>query len=437
VGHAGGKAIYDFIIELKKRDFKVCLVSMAWPDEECQLERLNEICDGTFFLVSKPVFTDSFLRSFQSNPLLFGPKILRGCLKHLRVRNDVNRGIRELIRRHRPDVVQVEYTTMLLYLRKLDTPAMKILDLHDVMSKPFQRFYMAEKNLAVRLWRYLFFVLVRRLELSFCRGFDRILVKSNYDKKVLLKQANFRTQTFPLGVQPVPGIVPYARREPRSVLFLGAMFREVNERAVVFFLQNVMPALEREVGPVTFYIVGTSPSEKVRQLASSRVIVTGYVADVSEFYRRCQVFVAPLFVGGGMIFKILQAMSYGLPVVSSTIGNEGIEATDGEQILIADKALDFSRKLASLMNDAGLWEKLSVQAQKFVNSRYAWDRVIEDYLLSLDGKKGDVGAAPPSLTRNLPTAPVIACHREAVKRRRSSPGRDGHSPRPGRGRGSN
>ena len=104
VGHAGGKAIYDFIVQLKKRGFKVCLASLAWPEESRHLEGLRQLCDDTYFLVTTPVFTDSLLSSFQSKPLRFLPKILAGILKHRAIRIRLNSEIRDMIRRHKPDI---------------------------------------------------------------------------------------------------------------------------------------------------------------------------------------------------------------------------------------------------------------------------------------------------------------------------------------------
>jgi glycosyltransferase involved in cell wall biosynthesis len=114
------------------------------------------------------------------------------------------------------------------------------------------------------------------------------------------------------------------------------------------------------------------------------IIVTGFVDDVAPFYRRCRVSAAPLFIGGGMIFKVLEAMSFGLPVVATTIANEGIMAKDGEELLIADEPDTFSRTIASLMKDAELWRSVSDRGRQMVNSKYSWDVVMEQYLKDLD-----------------------------------------------------
>jgi glycosyltransferase involved in cell wall biosynthesis len=384
VAHAGGQAIYDFIVELKQRGFKVCLASLSWPDESRHFEALRELCDDTFFVVSVPVFTDTFLNSLQSDPIRFLPRIFRGIVKHIRIRARLNEGIRQLIRGHNPDLVQVEYSTMALYLRKLKPAGLRVLHLHDLMMKPYGRLWMGEKNVISRINRFLFFAVLKKIELAFCRTFDLVLVKSQYDRNLLLQHGRFDARVFPLGIRPQAGIEPYTCRETGSVLFVGAMFRKVNEEAALYFIETVLPRLERKIGPVKFYIVGCSPSRSLEKRASEKIIVTGYVDDLSYYYRKCQVSVAPLFVGGGMIFKVLQAMSFGLPVVSSTVANEGIEAADGKEILIADTPEEFADRLASLMCNAEFWQRISGGAHAFVNGRYSWNVVMQDYLRDVD-----------------------------------------------------
>jgi glycosyltransferase involved in cell wall biosynthesis len=254
------------------------------------------------------------------------------------------------------------------------------------MIKPYARLWMGEKNVIARANRRLFFAILKTIELAFCRRFDRVLVKSQCDRNLLQQHGRFDARVFPLGVRPQTGIEPYTYREPGSVLFVGAMFRKVNEEAAVYFIEDVLPKLEQKIAPVKFYVVGSSPSSSLRRRVSAQVVVTGFVDDLSYYYRRCQVLVAPLFVGGGMIFKVLQAMSFGLPVVSSSVANEGIEAVDGDEILIADKAEDFAERLASVMRNEELWERISSGACAFVNSRYSWNVVMQDYLRNVDSE---------------------------------------------------
>ena len=85
-----------------------------------------------------------------------------------------------------------------------------------------------------------------------------------------------------------------------------------------------------------------------------------------------------------MIFKILQALSFGLPTVSSTIGNEGIMARNEEEILIADQPEDFVNQIVRVVKDRQLWDRISASGRRFVNSRYGWDHVMDEYLRNVE-----------------------------------------------------
>src|SRR5262249_33212833 len=155
-------------------------------EETRHFEDLRLLCADTFLLASVPVFTDSFLNSFQTNPLWFFPRVLKGVIKHFRIRSLLNRAVREMILRHDPEVVQVEYTIMALYLRQLDAGRRRVLHLHDLMMNPYARLFRSEEAVLARGFRFLFYLGLKTIELRFSRSFDRVLVKSNIDKTLLL-----------------------------------------------------------------------------------------------------------------------------------------------------------------------------------------------------------------------------------------------------------
>ena len=380
VGHAGGKVIYDFIAHLKKRNVRVYLISLVTPDEISELEDLKSLCDDTCFLIFEPLFSTGFMKLFLRSPLSAIFKLPFALICHFMIRWKLAHHSQRLVNRYDPDIIQVEYSMMAIYLSEIRSTKLRVLNLHDVMLKPLERLYEAEKNFLRRGLRFLLFLFVKRREISFCRQFDKILVKSEFDKQLLLKQGNFEIEIFPLGIETVSRIEPYENREPNSILFVGALYNDLNERAVLYFIKEVLPKLKQNLGFVKFYVVGSSPSQGLKKMSSESVIIKGFVDDLSLFYNRCGVFVAPLFVGGGMILKILQAMSYGLPVVSSTIANEGILAKDNEEILLADSAEDFCHKTGLILRDKELWQRISNGGRSFVNCRYSWDIVLDDYL---------------------------------------------------------
>ncbi len=330
------------------------------------------------------MFTEDLLDSFLKHPVAACMRLPGDLKKYWALRSRLNREIDEMVRRYDPEVIQVEYSIMALYLRRLQGKALKILHLHDVMIKPFERLYRAEKPIHKRFYRWMLLQMVRRVEISFCRRFDVLLTASEYDQHFLKNQGDFEPEVFVQASDPVDYVVPFDQREPNSILFVGAMFRSLNEEGVLYFVREVLPGLKEKLGAVKFYVVGKGPSDRLRSLASDDVLVTDTVNDLEPFYSRCRVSVAPLFIGGGMIFKVVQSMSFGVPVVATTIANEGVRAGQGEEILIADDREVFIRETERLLTDQQLWDSVSNRARACAVSRFSWPRTMDDYLAVID-----------------------------------------------------
>ena len=144
---------------------------------------------------------------------------------------------------------------------------------------------------------------------------------------------------------------------------------------VQWFARVVWPELARRHSDIDFVVVGRSPGQEVRALASDRVRVTGTVDDVRPYYRNAECLVVPLMVGGGTRLKILEAMAAGVPVVSTRVGAEGIEAESGRDLLIADSPADIVTAIDELLIDGEKRHRLSEAARELVRVRYDWRTV--------------------------------------------------------------
>jgi glycosyltransferase involved in cell wall biosynthesis len=150
--------------------------------------------------------------------------------------------------------------------------------------------------------------------------------------------------------------------------------------AIIYFCRQILPRVESVLGTVEVWIVGASPSPEVLALANKSVHVTGQVKDVVPYYERSAISIVPLRAGGGTRLKILEAMALGRPVVSTSIGCEGLDVIDGEQLLIADTPEKFSEGIIRLLTDKNLYQKMTADARQFVETRYDWNLIVRKLL---------------------------------------------------------
>ncbi len=156
-------------------------------------------------------------------------------------------------------------------------------------------------------------------------------------------------------------------------MFIGGFAHLPNEDGIIWFVQSIFPLIDKNLPGIHLYIVGSHPTEKVKSLASSNVTVTGYVKDVSFYFEKSRAFVSPLRYGAGVKGKIGQSMAYGLPVVTTSIGSEGMGLKNGHDIMIADNEELFASKVVEVYKSKRLWETLSVNGRKVIENHYSPD----------------------------------------------------------------
>lgn len=268
-------------------------------------------------------------------------------------------------------LIHVEWVESGILLKKKNIPM--VLDAHDVITKVAERWFRTSKgiNALIQYMRYLF---VRSLERYVARKFDKILTRSEYDRNYLHRMDSHLN----VDVLPHPAGLDFmgrdVQRDDKSLLFLGSFKHHVsNIKAVLYFYSEILPLIKLKIPDVKFYIVGYGPTKEICEIAErdKNVIVTGFVEDIEYYYKRAMVFVASMLTGGGLLVKVIDAMAAGTPVVSTSIGNEGVGGIDNVHLLIADDPVDFANKVVSLLSDENLWLRLSNEGQAFVSERFS------------------------------------------------------------------
>ena len=149
-----------------------------------------------------------------------------------------------------------------------------------------------------------------------------------------------------------------------------------NIDAAEYFCQQVLPGIVREVPDIHVSIVGGNPAPAVARLAAAgRVRVTGFVPDVRPFYAAAAAAVVPLRVGGGIRMKILEGLALGVPMISTSLGAEGLGLRPGHDLLIADTPEAFAAAVVTLVRDGALRRRLAAQGRETAVARFSWEAV--------------------------------------------------------------
>lgn len=210
----------------------------------------------------------------------------------------------------------------------------------------------------------------RRMERFNAAAADIVFAITDEEKAAVLKDVpNAKVEVIPNIHTCVDTVKPLAGR--KNLLFIGHYAHNPNEDAVSYFVSEIFPLIRQQIPGVVFYMVGSHMTEKVQSLAARDVVAVGYVPDPSTYFNDCRVFVAPLRYGAGMKGKIGHSMSFGLPVVTTSIGAEGMSLIDGKHVLIADSPVTFASAVVRLYTDDLLWEEMSRNALLHIQTNFA------------------------------------------------------------------
>lgn len=274
-----------------------------------------------------------------------------------------------------PDAVHIDHLQMAQFIR-FDASYRTVLDQHNVESTIIRRVAETAADLPTRIYSRIEWPKLRRYELEVCRECDVTLTVSEQDRAALMELDPGITNihSLPIGID-VDSIRPVERNPvARNILFLGTMYWPPNVDSVLYFYRQIMPSIRREIPECVFTIAGQRPARSIRALAADPAVrVTGYVSDVRDSAQDCGVFIVPLRSGSGVRVKILNAMAMALPVVSTSVGAEGLEVTSGKHLLIADTPQDFARSVTEILSDSDLAQRLGQSARELVCEEYSWD----------------------------------------------------------------
>jgi sugar transferase (PEP-CTERM/EpsH1 system associated) len=281
----------------------------------------------------------------------------------------------ELLNSQTFDLIHVQTIRMALILKNLMSKVPAVLDFIDALSMNMAQ--RARRRLSpqmlVACWesRRIF-----EFECAMVKQYNQSVISSPIDREVIGDFTNLHV--VPNGVDLEVHPFYLGKRDSAKIIFTGTMWYFPNIDAVVWFVKEVFPLVRKQIPKLRFLIVGARPVPIVRRLERvPGVVVTGFVPDIQDYLSRAIVAIAPMQSGSGMQFKVIEAMANGAPVVATPFALGGLEAVDGEHLLIARNAKDFASAIVRVIKDTQLRNYLTKNARKLVEEKYGWERTVE------------------------------------------------------------
>ena len=355
------------MVKFISQNHDLTLVSFVRGDQTNEVEHLRQFCSAVY-----PV-------PIRRSRLMDGLAMINSLVTStpwFMVRDD-RREMRAMLAglcaKEKFDIVHADQLNMAQYARRIPGAA-RVLDAHNALWLLYRRLAQTTRNFWVRAALEREWHLLKRYEGTVCRTFDAVLAVSEADKAALADASGGKGNLMVAPIAVDPETIPLIPRAPQAdhILHIGTMFWPPNVDGVLWFLREIYPLIQRDRPDVCFDIVGAHPPKELTDLGSNTtgVTVTGYVKEPTDYLNKTGVMVVPLLAGGGMRVKILEALAKGLPIVTTSIGCEGIAVENGRHLLVADSPHKFAQATLRLLKDHAYANTLARNGRDLIEKYY-------------------------------------------------------------------
>jgi len=378
---SGPKVKTYYVLKYLAQRHQVTLVSFVRDTDKPEyIRHLESLCER--------VITVPIARSKLQDLRFLGQSLISGepWMMLRDERPEMRRVLADLAAGTPFDVVHADQLNMGQYALPFEN-SRKVLDLHNALWMLYKR--MAETTPVSDPMKYILmrdWPLLKRYEGDLCRRFDSVIAVTEEDRQLLIEAgAPSDITVIPIAIDTTEqALIPRQPSGPH-IVHIGTMYWPPNINGIIWFLEAVYPLIKQQVPDVRCTLIGSRPPEHLiqRGQADRTLTITGYVEDPRPFLEDSSMMIVPLQAGGGMRVKILNALSQGIPMVSTTVGCEGIQVEHNRDILIADHAEDFAQACVRLLTDYDLNRRLTLAgrqtAEQFYDYRQACRPLDEIY----------------------------------------------------------
>lgn len=378
----GGKIrVFNLIKNLSHHDITLVCRTMS-PEEQSGISELKKYCrhvhavhipsPRSFFEKLRWVLPFIFSRYPVGLSTIFFKEFLKT--------------IQEVCANDSFDVIQVEHSSLTIYLDHLSIPdtSRTILTMHNI---DYIRNERVMENLPFgieKIYQWINQAKYKQWELASLKRYDRIIAMSDIDKEIMTNDLpGLDVAIVPNGVDTDAVFFEQKESYPinnKNIVFVASLDNETNHDGAMYFINEIFPLIKKECPGAVISLVGRLPGEElIRKHNGNDIVVTGMVPSVDKYYQEATVAIVPLRSGGGTRLKVLEAMAAGVPVVSTTVGAEGINITTGKDILLADTPEGFARGVVDLLSDIPMRNSIINHARKKVEQEYDWKTIAEQH----------------------------------------------------------
>ncbi|MDD5570614.1 MAG: glycosyltransferase family 4 protein [Bacteroidales bacterium] len=278
------------------------------------------------------------------------------------------------------DIIQIESLFIVPYLQTIRkcSNAKVVLREHNIEFLIWQRLSKSCRNPLKKKYLNILFKRLKKYELAMLDKYDGIAAISGKDAETIKKLGStIPVANIPIGVNIENYNIQGGREEFPSLFHIGSMNWMPNQEAVKWFISNVWQQVLKKYPQLKFYLAGKNAPGWLKNLNVPNIVYVGEVESAKEFMLSKSIMIVPLLSGSGMRVKIIEGMALGKTVISTTVGAEGIDCTNGENILIADTPEEFLSAIGKCAEDEDYCKRIGNNARQLVVKKYNNDAIIE------------------------------------------------------------
>ena len=357
---------YNQVKELAKHnEIVLCALSDKKVDEQKAFQALQPYCSSINFIkINKAQIFWGLIRAFFKGwPMQCGYFYNRHAAQR----------INALINKHQPTMLFGQLLRVAEYIRHKDIP--KTIDYQDIFSYGMKR----RADIASFITRPIYAMEYRRLkryEAAIFDDFDVKTIISEPDRALFPHERREEILIIPNGVDH-EFFTPRQAKKQYDIVFTGNMSYAPNVNAVEYLANEILPRVWKALPEAKMYIAGATPDPRVKKCASERLIVSGWLDDIRDAYAQSRVFIAPMRIGTGLQNKLLEAMSMGLPAITTPLANGSLGAKPDEEILVGNTAEELAQHIITLLTDQEKAEQIAQAGFEFTNRVYDWGKSTE------------------------------------------------------------